>query len=730
MDSTTETGGAKVRVVIYWVLGLGLIMAFLAFNWMQEELARTARDRFKHISQQVAISFERNLLGSKNALESIAVLFASLSRVSRSEFQTFVAMHAGKRTGVQALEWIPRVAGMDRSEFEAAARLDGLEGFAFRQIGEDGMDIAAIRAEYFPVFYVEPLAGNEKALGFDLASNPAHKAALEQARDSGMIVASTRIRLVQEEETQSGVVVFSPVYSGSKPPETVEERRRKLTGFGLGVFRIGDLLTSAITTSAYDSDLIISLYDVEDTTNPRPLHLVGIENKEDWPGMEAVTRGPNFQRFYNFGSRQWQLVIAPRLGTLAGGSPWLPWLSALAMFIIAMLMGSYLHSILRRREFAEDLVRIRTEDLQATSANLRDSEERITTIVDNVLEGLITIDDRGNVRDFNLAAERIFGYGADEVIGQNVKLLMPEPYLGEHDGYLHNYNTTGEAKILGIGREVEGLRKDGSVFPMDLGIAEMRVGGQRLFVGNCRDITERKRAERTIHERTVQLEAANSELDSFAYSVSHDLRAPLRAMGGFTRVLVEDHGDKLDGEAHDFLDRIGKASQRMGRMIDDILTLSHATRGEMTIAPVDLSEIAERLLAELSEAEPERDTEIAIQPGVVATGDRRLLETVLRNLLHNAWKFSGQKTQARIEFGVVYQEGGPTFFVRDNGVGFDMAYSEKLFGIFQRLHGRDEFEGTGIGLATVARLITRHGGLVWAEAAEGDGATFYFTLGA
>ena len=222
------------------------------------------------------------------------------------------------------------------------------------------MDIAAIRAEYFPVFYVEPLAGNEKALGFDLASNPAHKAALEQARDSGMIVASTRIRLVQEEETQSGVVVFSPVYSGSKPPETVEERRRKLTGFGLGVFRIGDLLTSAITTSAYDSDLIISLYDVEDTTNPRPLHLVGIENKEDWPGMEAVTRGPNFQRFYNFGSRQWQLVIAPRLGTLAGGSPWLPWLSALAMFIIAMLMGSYLHSILRRREFAEDLGRIRT----------------------------------------------------------------------------------------------------------------------------------------------------------------------------------------------------------------------------------------------------------------------------------------------------------------------------------------------------------------------------------
>ena len=259
MTSTTETGGATVRVLIYWVLGLGLILAVLAFNWMQEELARNARDRFEDISQQVAISFERNLLGSENALESIVALFASMSRVSRSEFQTLVTMHGGKRTGIQALEWIPRIAGMDRSEFEAAARMDGLEGFAFRQIGDDGMELADRRDEYFPVFYVEPLDGNENALGFDLASNPARKAALEQARDNGMTVSSTRIRLVQEKSTQSGVVVFAPMYSGDIQPDTVEQRRRELTGFALGVFRIGDLLTSEITASAHDSDLLISL---------------------------------------------------------------------------------------------------------------------------------------------------------------------------------------------------------------------------------------------------------------------------------------------------------------------------------------------------------------------------------------------------------------------------------------------------------------------------------------
>ena len=729
MEPTVENAGTKARILIFWAFGLGLAMAILVFYWMAEEQARNARYRFEGISHQVAISFERNLIGSENALEWIVAFFSSSSRVERTEFQTFVAMHGAKRSGIQALEWIPRVSDADRVAFENAARADGLTRFTFRQIGDGGMEPASIRAEYFPVFYVEPMAGNEKALGFDLASNPARKAALEKSRDTGTVVASDRIKLVQEETAQNGVIVFAPIYSGKHRPETVEERRRELSGFALGVFRIGDLLTSAITDSTQGNDLLISLYDVQDTENGRPLHLVGIENNEDWPEIDVLKRGPYFEYSYDFASRPWVLVITPRSGKLAVGFLWLPWLSALAVLIITVLIGSYLHSMSRRREYAENLVIIRTRDLEISSANLRDSEKRIATIVDNVLEGIITIDNRGRVQRFNLAAERIFGYSADEVIGQNVKMLMPEPYHGEHDGYLHNFNSTGEAKILGIGRVVEGQRKDGSVFPMDLGVAELEVEGERLFVGNCRDITERKRAERTSYERTVQLEAANAELDSFAYSVSHDLRAPLRAMGGFTQALVDDYGDRLDGEAFNFLDRIGNASRRMGQMIDDILTLSRATRGEMSFAPVDLSAIAEAQLAELAEAEPERDVEIVIKPGIVANGDKRLLDTVLRNLLHNAWKFSGNETRARIEFGVASQDGHPTFFVRDNGAGFDMAYANKLFGIFQRLHGRGEFEGTGIGLETVARLISRHGGLVWAEGVEGEGATFFFTLG-
>jgi PAS domain S-box-containing protein len=354
---------------------------------------------------------------------------------------------------------------------------------------------------------------------------------------------------------------------------------------------------------------------------------------------------------------------------------------------------------------------------------------RVQAVLTNAIDGIITIDEQGTVQDFNFAAESIFGYQANEIIGLNVKALMPEPDRGQHDQYLINFITTGEKKIIGTGREVVGLRKDGTTFPMHLGVTEARIANTRTFIGSTRDITQLKQAERKVVEHANQLEAANAELDAFAYSVSHDLRAPLRSMGGFAEALAEDYGDKFDGDGLDYLGRIGKASERMGRMIDDILALSRTMRLDMTLTPVNLSAIAESILSEHREAEPDRDVSVIIAPDVIAYGDRRLMEIVLRNLLHNAWKFSSSKAQARIEFNSLVMEGENVFFVRDNGAGFDMAYVDKLFGIFQRLHSKTEYQGNGIGLATVARLVGRHGGRVWAEAVEYEGATVYFTVG-
>jgi light-regulated signal transduction histidine kinase (bacteriophytochrome) len=234
--------------------------------------------------------------------------------------------------------------------------------------------------------------------------------------------------------------------------------------------------------------------------------------------------------------------------------------------------------------------------------------------------------------------------------------------------------------------------------------------------------------EQRIKDRTAALEVANRELEAFAYSVSHDLRAPLRSMDGFSLALLEDYRDKLDVTGQDYLRRVRSGSQRMAQLIDDMLNLSRVTRHEVKREQVDLSGMAWEIVQELRQAEPGRDIHVTVAQGLTADGDPALLYVVLRNLLGNAWKFTAGTPEATIEFGAVTQDAQTVYFVRDNGAGFDMAYASKLFTPFQRLHTTAEFSGTGIGLATVHRIISKHGGRVWAEGAVGKGATFYFTL--
>jgi signal transduction histidine kinase len=234
-----------------------------------------------------------------------------------------------------------------------------------------------------------------------------------------------------------------------------------------------------------------------------------------------------------------------------------------------------------------------------------------------------------------------------------------------------------------------------------------------------------KRQEEMLHERTVQLEDANRELDAFSYSVSHDLRAPLRSIDGFAAAVLEDYGDRLDRTGIEHLDRIRFGVERMKHLVEDLLNLSRVSRRELLRSRVDLSAIAEEIVAELKQRDPMRRVEVALHPGVIVEGDPGLLRVVMENLLNNAWKFTGTREAARIEFGLTDQKGARTCFVRDNGVGFDMHYADRLFGAFQRLHGEASFPGTGIGLATVRRILLRHGGKIWAEAEAEKGAVFF-----
>ena len=263
-------------------------------------------------------------------------------------------------------------------------------------------------------------------------------------------------------------------------------------------------------------------------------------------------------------------------------------------------------------------------------------------------------------------------------------------------------------------------------------------GEQLGLVGISRDITERKRAEealllaheeleRRVAERTLSLQRALREHESFSYSISHDLRSPLRHINSYVAILAEDFGDLLPPNAHRLIDRTRAASRRMGNLIDDILELARVSRTHLTKKYINLSELATLVCNSLKEAEPHRTVELVISDGLGTQGDKPLMMQLMVNLLGNAWKYTSKNPAARIEFGKVVDADQEIFYVRDNGVGFDMRYSDKLFGEFQRLHG-SEFEGNGIGLATVKRIIDRHGGKVWAESKVNEGATFYFTL--
>jgi two-component system, LuxR family, sensor kinase FixL len=620
--------------------------------------------------------------------------------------------------------------------------------------------------------------------------------------------------------------------------------------------------TAYVLDATDDPSSMETIYLFDSLAPEAPVHVAGYAQ----PGFDRTPKGIDettaraaFSHVSPLPSTngRWQVVFLPAPAYVLSAIGFWTWATLAAGLIITALIGFAMFQQARQGVTVSAQVEARTRALRIAANHLN-------AVFDTVVDGLITIDDRAIVKGFNASAERIFGYHADEVIGQNVKMLMPEPYHGEHDTYLTNYLRGGEAKIIGIGREVAARRKDGSVFPMELGVSVFDSGFGRSFVGIVRDISERKVAQEALkdsRERTqsiidhamdgvicidrdsvvtewnAQAEAllgwtsaeavgqpltnlmippeyrdphrqgmrrllsdgvgpilnqrlelpaltksrgritielsvtalklrdvwtftafvrdisarkaaeaerdkligdlkrSNQELDDFAYIASHDLKEPLRGLFNNAKFLQEDYGEHLDSEGVRRLDRLGFLSQRMERLVNDLLYFSRLGRQELAIQHTDLNLILSEIAAMIETTLKEENAEILVPqalPGIVC--DRPRITEVFRNLIVNGIKYN-DKPRKIVEIGyldaVKTDEGDITdaFYVRDNGIGIEREFHTEIFRIFKRLNEEsDAKRGTGVGLTFVKKIIERHGGRIWLESTPGRGTTFYFTI--
>jgi len=363
-------------------------------------------------------------------------------------------------------------------------------------------------------------------------------------------------------------------------------------------------------------------------------------------------------------------------------------------------------------------------------------DEKFRGLLESAPDAIVVVNREGRIILVNSQTEKLFGYERSQILDKPVEMLIPENFHERHASHRDSYFENPQLRPMRVGLNLHGVRRDASKFPVEISLSPLQTDKETWVIAAIRDVTERKLDEEKIrklnedlNERAIQLEATNKELEAFSYSVSHDLRAPLRTIDGFSLAVLEDYGDQLTDEGRNYLMRIRAAAQRMAQLIDDLLNLSRVTRAPLNPEATNLSTIAQHIIRDLQQTNPDRIVEFSIMPNIVVNSDPRLMKVVLENLLNNAWKFTSKQEFAHVEFGTSDNpDNGRVFYVRDNGAGFDMAYVNKLFGAFQRLHTSSEFPGIGIGLAIVQRIINRHGGRVWAEGDLDKGAVFYFTL--
>jgi PAS domain S-box-containing protein len=695
----------RLSVVLPLAVASGLSVALFVYASHREDesVRRAFEERARTLASAVRVSCEGHL----EVLLSLNDLFASAPNVDEQEFHRFVNRALSRNPGIRGLSWNPRVEAADRARFEAES------GAAITELDSQGRRVPATgRAEYVVVRFIEP-ASNKKPMGLDVGSEPVRREALERARDTGKVVATGPIQLVNEEGGQLNVLVFAPVYSAGDVPVTVEQRRREIRGYTTGAFRLGDLVEAALRKLPRDG-IAVALVDVGDSVHRRLLY-----TDAGWPRREDGRHQVRRQRFL-FAERPWEIHVVSTQP--AGFGSWRAWMILFGGLLFTGLLGAFLHIVTSRAARVQEVVNFRTAQLhdelqerQKAEGVVRIGEARNRAILRHMLGGMITFDDRGRIESVNPAAERMFGYREDELIGGSVALLLADaPNASAQEAWLH------EVHKQSIGRITEWpvRRKAGETFPAESALFEFATPEGRRFAWNFQDISERREVDRLKSE--------------FVSTVSHELRTPLTSIRGALGLLAAGVLGDLPLQVRDLLRLAERNAVRLTALINDILDFERLDSGrfELKVAEVDLDLLFEQALEAVRPVALEQEISLVCQPaGIRLLADADRVVQVLINLLSNALKFSppGSEIHIWVKPG---EAGMARLQVKDQGPGIPEGYHQRVFERFGQVETaayRDK-GGTGLGLAICKAIVEHHGGRIGVQSEPGKGSTFWAEL--
>ncbi|MGI8559986.1 MAG: CHASE domain-containing protein [Luteimonas sp.] len=719
-EAAPATSGRAYFLAVLVLVG-SLTLVGLYARYAGERERDIARAEFVAEAKQAAALLRQKLLVYELATRGGVSLFATVERPTARQWRNYV-------DGLDLPGRFPGMMGLGFAESLSPRELESLQ-IELRDAGQGLFELRpkGVRDRYGPILYLEPQSvDNRAAIGYDMFSDPVRAEAMVAARDTGRTDMSGGVHLVQDADRPDalGVLIYSPVYRPGAHPASIAARREAFTGWVYTLFRMRVFVARALGELPQP----ISLRIVDVTGGGEQLLYPTADDDEAFEARVDAQRHIVTEEFHG---RQWRIDFQ---------SP--PVASGLASRISSLQATLGIGLLASLLMFAVALSQARTQSqAQRIAVRMTESHRRSELRFRNAMRysaiGQALLDRHGTIVEANLVLANILRSSPDEL----------------HGTAFHSYFSDGKADIsksgelrvaeAGVYQATRSLRRnDGELRHLRVTFAPVPgdTGKEVDNLVQVEDVTERLRAEAQVNAlnrtlearvalRTRELSQANEELQSFAYSVSHDLSAPLRSIEGFSRLLSERYSDRIDDSGRDYLRRVRAATARMAELMDALLKMSRLSRGALGLSRLDLSRIAGEIVAELGATDPGREVDVRIASGLQASGDAALVRNLLVNLIGNAWKFSSCTRNARIEIGLAAEEDEMrAFFIRDNGAGFSQEYVDKLFRPFQRLHSQQEFAGHGIGLASVKRIVERHGGSISAEGRPGEGATFRFSL--